>query len=135
MEKHIESIAKHGELEDINTADEKLLGACIREVHDTDFYVMDKFPTDVRPFYTMEHPSDPKVTNSYDWFIRGEEICSGAQRIHDRQMLLDKITRMNVPPGPLMDYINSFSYGSCPHAGGGVGMERVVMLFLGLDNI
>ena len=34
-----------------------------------------------------------------------------------------------------MDYINGFQYGAFPHAGGGVGMERVVMLFLGLDNI
>jgi hypothetical protein len=36
-----------------------------------------QFPTDVRPFYTMPHPTTPGVTNSYDWFIRGEEICSG----------------------------------------------------------
>jgi hypothetical protein len=37
-----------------------------------------QFPTDVRPFYTMPHPTTPGVTNSYDWFIRGEEICSGS---------------------------------------------------------
>lgn len=35
----------------------------------------------------------------------------------------------------LRDYINSFRYGARPHGGAGVGMERVVMLFLGLDNI
>lgn len=108
---------------------------CVREEHDTDFYVLDQFPTDVRPFYTMPHPTTPGVTNSYDWFIRGEEICSGAQRIHDSAMLLQRIKEKGVPPGPLMDYVNAFSYGAFPHAGCGVGMERIVMLFLGLDNI
>ena len=57
-------------------------------------YACAQFPTYVRPFYTMENLTDAEVTNSYDWFIRGEEICSGAQRIHDRQMLHDKISRM-----------------------------------------
>merc|ERR1719456_1869844 len=43
MKKHIESIKAHGPLEDINTADEKLLGVCVAKKHGTDFYVMDQF--------------------------------------------------------------------------------------------
>ena len=38
-----------------------------------DFYMIDKFPSELRPFYTMEDPDDPKWSNSYDIFIRGEE--------------------------------------------------------------
>lgn len=41
----------------------------------------------VRPFYTMPAPDDPKISNSFDVFIRGEEIISGAQRIHDPTLL------------------------------------------------
>ena len=41
----------------------------------------------VRPFYTMPDPHDPKWSNSYDVFIRGEEIISGAQRVHDPALL------------------------------------------------
>ena len=41
-----------------------------------DFYVIDKFPTDLRPFYTMADPSDPAVSNAFDVFIRGEEVTS-----------------------------------------------------------
>ena len=38
-----------------------------------DFYFLDRFPADVRPFYTMPCPDDPRYTNSYDVFLRGEE--------------------------------------------------------------
>ena len=41
----------------------------------------------VRPFYTMPDPTNPKYSNSYDMFMRGEEILSGAQRIHDADFL------------------------------------------------
>lgn len=44
----------------------------------------------VRPFYTMPDPEDPRYSNSYDVFIRGEEIISGAQRIHDPKLLEGK---------------------------------------------
>ena len=40
-----------------------------------------------RPFYTMPCPNNPKFSNSYDLFIRGEEIVSAAQRIHDYDLL------------------------------------------------
>ena len=83
----------------------------------------------------MADPDDPKWSNSYDIFIRGEEVTSGAQRIHDPQMLLSNAKRLGVDLTPIQDYVDSFSYGAFPHAGGGIGMERVVMLFLGLDNI
>lgn len=41
----------------------------------------------IRPFYTMPCADDPQYSNSFDVFIRGEEIISGAQRIHDPQLL------------------------------------------------
>ena len=48
------------------------------EEHGQDFYMIDKFPTDIRPFYTMPDPVDPRYSNSYDIFIRGEEVSSPA---------------------------------------------------------
>ena len=95
----------------------------------------DPNPTQVRPFYTMPDPVDPRYSNSYDIFIRGEEVTSGAQRIHDSEMLLKRAKELEVDLGPLDDYVKSFGYGANPHAGGGIGLERVVMLFLGLANI
>uniref|UniRef100_A0A7S0E792 aspartate--tRNA ligase n=1 Tax=Phaeocystis antarctica TaxID=33657 RepID=A0A7S0E792_9EUKA len=132
---HLATVATHGELEDISTRDEKLLGVVMNRVKGIDFYVIDKFPADLRPFYTMPDPSDPTVSNSYDIFIRGEEVTSGAQRIHDSAMLLARAKSMEVDLAPLTDYVKSFQYGAHPHAGGGIGLERVVMLFMNLDNI
>ena len=131
------SVASHGDLVDIGTEDEKLLGEIVARIHKQDFYIIDKFPADVRPFYTMPDPIDPTLSNSYDIFIRGEEVTSGAQRIHDPQMLLDQAAAKDPPVdlSPIMAYVDSFKYGAFPHGGGGIGLERVVMLFCGLPNI
>jgi aspartyl-tRNA synthetase len=132
---HLATVPTHGELEDISTRDEKLLGQIMNRFKGVDFYVIDKFPTDLRPFYTMADPSDPAVSNAFDVFIRGEEVTSGAQRIHDSEMLLERAKSLNVDLTPINDYVKSLQYGAFPHAGGGIGLERVVMLFLNLDNI
>ena len=64
-------------------------------------------------------------------------MTSGAQRIHDPEMLLSVAASKDPPVdlSPIKDYVDSFKYGAFPHAGGGIGLERVVMLFLGLPNI
>lgn len=74
-------------LDDLSTFNEKKLGALVREKYDTDFYMLYGYPIAARPFYTMIDPTDPNYTNSYDFFMRGEEITSGAQRIHDPELL------------------------------------------------
>jgi len=124
-----------GPEEDLSTPDEKLLGRLIKAKYDTDFYILDKYPLAVRPFYTMPDPSNPISSNSYDMFMRGEEILSGAQRIHDPELLIERALFHKIDLEKIKSYIDSFRYGCPPHAGGGIGLERVVMLYLGLDNI
>jgi aspartyl-tRNA synthetase len=124
-----------GDFDDMNTTQEKALGKLVRAKYDTDFYIVDRYPMAVRPFYTMPAVDDPNYSNSYDVFLRGEEITSGAQRIHDPELLTQKAKEAEIPIEGLASYIRSFEFGAFPHAGGGIGLERVVMLFLGLDNI
>ncbi|GMM58422.1 aspartate--tRNA ligase [Maudiozyma humilis] len=123
--------------EDLSTENEKLLGKLVRDKYDTDFYILDKFPLEIRPFYTMPDPENPKYSNSYDFFMRGEEILSGAQRIHDHDLLKKRMEAhgLSTEDAGLKDYVEAFSYGCAPHAGGGIGLERVVMFFLDLKNI
>eukprot|EP00415_Alexandrium_ostenfeldii_P000732 UN0732 len=135
MQKHLESVKAHQDEADISTEDEKLLGVVIDEEYGEELYIIDKFPKDVRPFYTMPDPNDVRWTNSYDVFLRGEEITSGAQRIHDPTMLAKQCEAFGIPVSSIQSYIDAFKYGSYPHGGAGIGMERVVMLFLCLPNI
>jgi aspartyl/asparaginyl-tRNA synthetase len=124
-----------GDFEDFSTPQEKFLGRLVKAKYNTDFYIVDKYPKTARPFYTMPCPEDPRYTNSYDVFLRGEEITSGAQRIHDYQMLKDNLIAYGIPLDTIAPYLESFRNGAWPHGGAGIGLERVVMLFLGLDNI
>jgi aspartyl-tRNA synthetase len=128
-------LADMGPMDDLSTQNEKLLGKVVKEKYGVDFFIMDRYPSLVRPFYTMPCADDSNYTNSYDIFIRGEEIVSGAQRIHDSEMLLARAKMLNVDLTPIKDYVDCFRLGAFPHGGFGVGLERVVMLFLGLHNI
>lgn len=69
--------------EDLNTAQELILGDLVKQKYDADFYIIDQYPSKIRPFYTMPSAINPLYSNSYDIFLRGQEICSGAQRCHD----------------------------------------------------
>ena len=97
-----------GDEEDLSTPAEKLLGRLVRAKYDTDFFILDKFPLAVRPFYTMPCPLDSKYSNSYDMFMRGEEILSGAQRIHNAEFLMERAKLHGVELNTIASYIDSF---------------------------
>jgi aspartyl-tRNA synthetase len=124
-----------GDCDDMSTRQEKELGRLVKAKYGTDFYVVDKFPLAVRPFYTMPDPSMPGYSNSYDFFIRGEEILSGGQRIHDYDMLVERAKARNIQLDTIEAYLDAFKYGAPPHGGGGIGLERVIMFYLGIGNI
>jgi nondiscriminating aspartyl-tRNA synthetase len=123
------------ENEDMGTRDEVQLGRVIKEKLGTDYYILDKFPRNARPFYAMPDPDNPELTNSFDIFLRGQEILSGGQRIHDAKMLLENMGRLKMDPQTMEEYIQGFQWGAPPHGGGGIGLERILMLFLQLGNI
>ncbi|CAJ0566737.1 unnamed protein product, partial [Mesorhabditis spiculigera] len=109
-----------GDEEDLSTPLEKKLGRLVKDKYKTDFYILDKFPLAVRPFYTMPDPHDARYSNSYDMFMRGEEILSGAQRIHDPTFLTERAKHHNIELDKIQAYIDAFRYGCPPHAGGGI---------------
>ncbi|TIB73478.1 aspartyl-tRNA synthetase [Wallemia mellicola] len=123
------------DFEDFNTETEKFLGGLVKEKYNTDYYILDKFPLNCRPFYSMPDPADNRYSNSYDFFMRGEEILSGAQRIHDPEFLITRMKEHGINPADMQGYLDAFNVGAPPHAGGGIGLERVLMLFLKLNNI
>lgn len=65
-----------GDEDDLSTPVERRLGELVKEKYKTDFYILDKYPLAVRPFYTMPDPHDKKYSNSYDMFMRGSETLA-----------------------------------------------------------
>ena len=122
-------------LDDLSTETERALGKIVKEKYGTDFYMLYGYPAAVRPFYTMLDPHDPNYTNSYDFFMRGEEITSGAQRIHCPEMLTARAKHFGIPVETIRDYIESFKYGAPAHGGAGFGLERIVKFYCNLHNI
>ncbi|GJM90172.1 hypothetical protein PR202_ga06429 [Eleusine coracana subsp. coracana] len=120
---------------DLSTEAEKKLGELVRDKYDTEFYMLCRYPSAVRPFYTMPCSDDPLYSYSFDVFVRGEEIISGAQRVHDPEYLTSQAKARGIDVNTIATYIDSFRYGTPPHGGFGAGLERVVMLFCGLGNI
>jgi aspartyl-tRNA synthetase len=125
----------HQPFDDMTTAQERKLGHLMFEKYNAELYIVDRFPSAIRPFYTMPAPDDARYSNSYDVFLRGEEITSGAQRIHEPELLTKRAIECGIPLDGISTYIESFKYGSFPHAGMGAGLERMTFLFLGLKNI
>lgn len=123
------------EMEDLSTPDEIRLGELVKEKYGTDYYVLDKFPASARPFYTFKDPEDPFFTRSFDIFIRGQEICSGGQRIHDERVLRQSMTAAGMTADGMEDYMSAFELGAPPHAGAGLGLERIVTWMLQLGDV
>jgi aspartyl-tRNA synthetase len=127
-----------GPFDDINHAQEYRLGQLVKNLYKTDMFVLDKFPTSLRPFYTMPCKDNPNYSNSYDIIFRGQEVLSGAQRIHSYQDLCASAFSKGLTQDSMNNmsfYFESFKYGVYPHAGGGFGLERLIESFLDLSDI
>lgn len=121
--------------DDLSTPAEKLLGDLIKQITGSDMFILTGYPSNVRPFYTMLDPIDNRFSNSYDIILNGTEISSGAQRIHQYDELCKRVSECGINPASLYGYLDSFKYGCKPHAGCGLGLERLLMLFFGLKNV
>jgi len=122
--------------DDIGTEAERILGEAMKEAGH-DFYFITKWPLAPKPFYVMpeDGTQDSRLCRGFDLDYRGVELISGAQRIHDPELLKQGITRWGLDPKDFEDYLDAFRYGMPPHGGCGIGIERILMQMLGLSNI
>ncbi|KAK0615318.1 hypothetical protein B0T17DRAFT_593031 [Bombardia bombarda] len=123
------------DLEDLSTRAEIRLGEVIKEKFKTDYYIIDKFPASARPFYTHLDANDERYTNSFDIFLRGQEITTGGQRIHSPRLLKERMQKASIDPNSMAEYLQGFEFGVLPHAGCGIGLERILFLLLNLGDI
>jgi aspartyl-tRNA synthetase len=123
----------HVGADDLNGECEEKLGELYP---DTIVFVHD-WPLSGKPFYIMPKDAkvDAKLSNGFDAIYKGMEITSGGQRIHLPELLIARLKAKGLNPDMFKDYIDSFRFGAPPHAGWGMGVERLTMLILGLKNI
>jgi aspartyl-tRNA synthetase len=95
------------------------------------------WPMTGKPFYIMPKDQDPnaELSEGFDAIYKGMEISSGGQRIHIPELLEKRLEMKGMDPKNFKDYIDSFRYGSPPHAGWSIGIERFTQVLLELSNI
>ena len=120
---------------DLEPEEDALIGQDYKEECGADFVFVTHYPSKKRPFYAMDDPADPTYTLSFDLLYHGLEITTGGQRIHDYQMLLDKIEKRGMTTEGMEQYLAVFKYGMPPHGGLGIGLERLTMKLVGEDNV
>ena len=106
-----------------------------REEFGTDFIFIPHFLRKKTAFYAKPNEKDPTVTNYFDLLCREVEIASGGQRINDHDELVESLKMKGLDPNNFTDYLSIFKYGMPKHGGFGMGMERLTMMLLGLENI
>lgn len=120
---------------DLEPEQERQICEWAKSEKNSDFIFITHYPVSKRPFYTMEDADDPGFTKSFDLLFRGVEIVSGGQRVHDYDMLVDKIRAKGLDPEKFSFYLMAFKYGLPPHGGIGMGLERLTQKYLGLGNV
>ncbi|MCC6858558.1 MAG: asparagine--tRNA ligase [Bryobacterales bacterium] len=99
--------------------------------------MVDRYPAAVKAFYMQPDPGRPEVALGVDVLAPEGygEIIGGGQRVHDLDLLLDRIREHNLPPEAFDWYIDLRRYGTVPHGGFGMGIERCVAWICGLEHV
>ena len=116
--------------DDIGTAAERAIGEAMGE----HYFIVD-WPTEIKPYYAMPYEESPEICRGFDLMHPRMELASGAQRVHDHDLLVRQIRSKGLNPDNFDFYLQPFRYGMPPHAGWGMGMERLIMTMLDLSNI
>lgn len=120
---------------DLDPGGERALGAHIKELYGHDFVYVTDWPIAVRPFYHMRYEDNPELTKSFDLIASGLEITTGAQREHRVDVLAKQALEKGLHLEPIQFYLDFFKYGCPPHGGYGLGLSRLLMVLLDLQNI
>ncbi len=96
-----------------------------------------RYPTAIKAFYMQPDADDPAKALAFDMLApEGHgEIIGGSQRIHDYDFLVKRLIEHNLPVEAFQWYLDLRRYGSVPHAGFGLGLERTVAWICGVEHI
>ena len=98
------------------------------------FYFITDWPTSIKPFYVKPKPTGTEC-ESFDLMYGDLELSSGSTRIHDKAELIERMKKQGLNIDAFDFHLKVFDYGMPPHAGFGLGLERLMMSMCGVDNI
>jgi aspartyl-tRNA synthetase len=109
----------------------------LRNLHDKgikNFYFIIDWPTSIKPFY-VKPKSTGTECESFDLMYENLELSSGSTRIHDKSELVERMKKQGLNIDAFDFHLRVFDYGMPPHAGFGLGLERLLMSICSVDNI
>lgn len=97
--------------------------------------ILTNYPKEIKAFY-MKQNDDGKTVRAMDVLFPGiGEIIGGSQREENYDKLLNRMHEMHIPEEELYWYLDTRKFGTCPHAGFGLGFERLILFVTGMANI
>jgi nondiscriminating aspartyl-tRNA synthetase len=130
----VEHLAKEGE---DATWGEDLTGPTTEKLgkEHPSFYFITDWPTQTKPFYIKPKEDEPKLSEAFDLMYGALELASGGSRVSSKSLLVKRLKEQKLKPQAFEHHLKVFDYGIPPHAGFGLGMERLTMVLAGEENI
>ncbi|HEY9407675.1 MAG TPA: aspartate--tRNA(Asn) ligase [Nitrososphaera sp.] len=100
-----------------------------------DFYFIIDWPTSTKPFYIKPSTEDSRICESFDLMYGVLEVSSGSTRINHKDQLIERMAKQGLKPEAFDYHLRVFDYGVPPHAGFGLGLERLMMALTKVENI
>lgn len=99
------------------------------------FFFLTDWPLKLKPFYIREKDEDAQLSRSFDLQYGYLELSSGGTRLHDPEILRGRLAEQNLDPAQFVDHLESFGWGMPPHSGWGMGLDRLLTIMVGIDNV
>lgn len=125
-----------------NDLSPQLLKKGLSSLENDKFYFITDWPSSIKPFYVKEknilenhgYP-DRKISESFDLMYESLELSSGSTRINRKEVLEEKMQKKGLNLNSFNYHLRVFDYGMPPHAGCGIGLERLLMAITNTENI
>ena len=99
------------------------------------FYFLTDWPIKLKPFYIAEKQDNVELSESFDLQCGYLELSSGGSRLHNPEKIKARLKEQNLDPSKFSEHLQAFDWGMPPHAGWGLGLERLLTVILGIDNV
>ncbi len=97
--------------------------------------IMTDYPKEIKAFYMKQNADGKTIQGTDVLFPQIGEIIGGSVREESYDKLMNRIQELNIPMKDMWWYLDTRRYGSCPHAGFGLGFERLLLFVTGMSNI